>query len=128
MKAPVYLYYQLENFYQNHRRYVKSRSFDQLRGEDISEDDVKSECDPIVYNKDVGVKQSMKLPGGSRVELDQDAVAVPCGLVAKSVFNDTFAIIPPTDPTKFKIEQTGIAWESDVKYKFKNSDNLEKQW
>lgn len=24
--GPVYVYYQLENFYQNHRRYVKSRS------------------------------------------------------------------------------------------------------
>ena len=24
--APVYVYYQLDNFYQNHRRYVKSRS------------------------------------------------------------------------------------------------------
>ena len=56
-----------------------------------------------------------------------DVPPFPQELMAK-LFNDTFAIIPPTDPTKFKIEQTGIAWESDVKYKFKNSDNLEKQW
>merc|ERR1711990_534689 len=26
MKAPVYFYYQLTNYYQNHRRYVKSRN------------------------------------------------------------------------------------------------------
>lgn len=26
--GPIYVYYQLDNFYQNHRRYVKSRSFD----------------------------------------------------------------------------------------------------
>ena len=26
IEAPIYVYYQLENFYQNHRRYVKSRS------------------------------------------------------------------------------------------------------
>jgi hypothetical protein len=32
IQPPVYVYYQLDNFYQNHRRYVKSRSFDQLRG------------------------------------------------------------------------------------------------
>ena len=32
MKAPVYFYYKLENFYQNHRRYVKSRNDDQLAG------------------------------------------------------------------------------------------------
>jgi len=25
VKGPVYVYYQLDNFYQNHRRYVKSR-------------------------------------------------------------------------------------------------------
>ena len=26
IEKPIYVYYQLENFYQNHRRYVKSRS------------------------------------------------------------------------------------------------------
>ena len=36
MKAPVFVYYELDNFYQNHRRYVKSRSDDQLRGEPVS--------------------------------------------------------------------------------------------
>ena len=30
IEAPVFVYYQLDNFYQNHRRYVKSRSLDQL--------------------------------------------------------------------------------------------------
>ncbi|CAM9338870.1 unnamed protein product, partial [Discosporangium mesarthrocarpum] len=33
MAAPVYLYYALENYYQNHRSYVKSRSDNQLEGE-----------------------------------------------------------------------------------------------
>ena len=37
MKAPVFVYYELDNFYQNHRRYVKSRSDDyQIRGEPVS--------------------------------------------------------------------------------------------
>ncbi|KAJ6684170.1 CDC50/LEM3 FAMILY-RELATED [Salix viminalis] len=31
MKSPVFIYYELDNFYQNHRRYVKSRSDKQLR-------------------------------------------------------------------------------------------------
>ena len=32
MVAPVYVYYELQNFYQNHRRYVKSRNDNQLLG------------------------------------------------------------------------------------------------
>lgn len=32
MEGPVYVYYELRKFYQNHRSYVKSRSFDQLKG------------------------------------------------------------------------------------------------
>lgn len=32
MEGPVYVYYELRKFHQNHRSYVKSRSFDQLKG------------------------------------------------------------------------------------------------
>ena len=32
MEGPVYVYYELRKFYQNHRSYVKSRSYDQLMG------------------------------------------------------------------------------------------------
>jgi hypothetical protein len=35
MKAPVYFYYGLSNFYQNHRQYVKSRADKQLHGDSI---------------------------------------------------------------------------------------------
>lgn len=31
--GPFYLYYQLENYYQNHRRYYQSRSIQQLQGQ-----------------------------------------------------------------------------------------------
>lgn len=42
----VYIYYQLDNFYQNHRRYVKSRDNEQLEG--IYKDVVDLDsCDPI---------------------------------------------------------------------------------
>jgi hypothetical protein len=33
MPAPVYFYYRLTKYYQNHRRYVKSRDDRQLKGE-----------------------------------------------------------------------------------------------
>ena len=53
IQAPIYVYYQLDNFYQNHRRYVKSRSFKQLQGNYLPVDQL-SECDPIKTNKDLG--------------------------------------------------------------------------
>jgi hypothetical protein len=53
--GPVYVYYQLDNFYQNHRRYVKSRSFSQLNGKYLEKGDLK-DCDPIILNKDLGPK------------------------------------------------------------------------
>jgi len=52
--------------------------------------------------------------------LPPDAPANPCGLVAKSFFNDTYKIIDATTNTSIVIAETGIAWESDVQYKFKN--------
>ncbi|GJN13068.1 hypothetical protein PR202_ga31401 [Eleusine coracana subsp. coracana] len=44
MKQPIFVYYQLDNFYQNHRRYVKSRNDVQLR--DASKANDTANCDP----------------------------------------------------------------------------------
>lgn len=50
MKHPVYIYYELDGVYQNHRRYVKSRSDVQLKGEKI-DDPAKQlvACEPQLY-------------------------------------------------------------------------------
>ena len=85
------MYYQLDNFYQNHRRYVKSRSFNQLNGKWISTDKELSDCDPIKKNSDLGPNITKSIDG---TPLDKDAPATPCGLVAKSFFNDTYRIFP----------------------------------
>ena len=37
MAKPIYLYYGLTNYYQNHRRYLKNFSPDQMVGKTISE-------------------------------------------------------------------------------------------
>lgn len=96
MKAPVYVYYELQNFYQNHRRYVKSRSDTQLAGTVYTDPAKVSECDPL-RSRD-------------------GRVLHPCGLVANSYFNDTFAL---AGPTGFGLNEAGISWESDRKQKFK---------
>jgi len=59
-------------------------------GENRTTDEVSSTCDPIVKNSDlasVGITLSVDL-----TPLAPDATAVPCGLIAKSFFNDTYAI------------------------------------
>ncbi len=100
MKSPVYFYYKLTNFYQNHRRYVKSRSDEQLSGEGSD----TSTCDPL--------------------ERNEGKILYPCGLVASSHFNDVFNMTITRasggPDTTLALNEKGIAWETDVKTKFKD--------
>ena len=50
---PVYLFYEISNFYQNHRRFLKSRDYPQLSGVYREVDVLKSTCDPIVKKSDL---------------------------------------------------------------------------
>ena len=113
IQAPIYVYYQLDNFYQNHRRYVKSRSNTQLMGNWLEVDQL-DDCDPIKRNKDLG--RDVALSGK---DLVMDDPAFPCGLVAKSFFNDTFTLYK-LGGQEITIDDSNIAWKSDVEYKFKN--------
>jgi hypothetical protein len=97
MKKPVFLYYKLENVYQNHRRYVKSRSDAQLAG--TSNSDIKS-CDPLQSS------------GGAKL--------YPCGLIANSYFRDTFNLTVGGSPVT--LDERNIAWKSDKDKKFLASD------
>lgn len=67
--AHVFVYYGLSNFYQNHRRYVKSRSDKQLLGNPTY---VTDDCAP--FDK----------VGGAPV--------APCGAIANSLFNDSIRL------------------------------------
>ncbi len=49
----IYLFYEISNFYQNHRRFLKSRDYPQLSGVYREVDALKSSCDPIVKNSDL---------------------------------------------------------------------------
>ncbi len=123
---PIMFYYQLDNFYQNHRRYVKSKSNAQLAGE-INDDYVliQNDCDPIVNATNLGRKTTV-----SGKLLTGDMVANACGLIAKSLFNDSYKL-ERTTPTKksIVIDEKNIAWESDkkLKYKYPNWINSGKQ-
>jgi len=118
MASPVFLYYELKNFHQNHRKYVKSKSVAQLKGNtNLDMDDLEEDCNPALLQKDTGTTTSWN---GNPI-LDE-AIASPCGLIAKSMFTDTFALETSAN-TQISISQTNIAWKSDIKYKFKRTDH-----
>ena len=60
-------------------------------GEERTLDDVEETCTPTVTNKDAGRSRSV-----SGKKLNETAVAVPCGLIANSVFNDEFKFMQRT--------------------------------
>ncbi|KAI6678720.1 hypothetical protein NL676_039516 [Syzygium grande] len=95
MKSPIYVYYQLSNFYQNHRRYVKSRSDEQLRSNRSERKTTNCEPEALV---------------------GQDQPIVPCGLIAWSLFNDTYKFTVNHKP--LNVNKSNIAWDSDRKHKF----------
>ena len=108
LDASVFMYYKLTNYYQNHRRYVKSLDSDQLLGDAVSFGTVKGgQCKPL------------DIDGAT------NKIIYPCGLIANSVFNDTFA-----DPVllnvaggdaqnqTYTMSEKGIVWPGERdKYK-----------
>lgn len=94
MKAPVYMYYKLENLYQNHRRYAKSRSDDQLAGNSVTESGL-SDCSPLrkpgEYTNLGNMGSAPYEVGGDNID-PSSAVYSPCGLIAWSMFNDSFVL------------------------------------
>ncbi|KAK5120064.1 hypothetical protein LTR85_006545 [Meristemomyces frigidus] len=109
LAPPVLLYYRLTNFYQNHRRYVKSFDQDQLQGTYRSASQINSsDCDPLEgeYVASEGVWKPY----------------YPCGLIANSRFNDT--IQKPVllnaeggnraNNVTYNMTSNGTAWPSDA--------------
>ncbi|WWC62818.1 uncharacterized protein I303_105416 [Kwoniella dejecticola CBS 10117] len=93
----VFLYYKLTNYYQNHRRYVMSLDTSQLKGDRRSTSQIDSgDCKPITSA--------------------EGKPYYPCGLIANSVFNDTFGPVVLLNSQNGAQNQTynftekGIAW------------------
>lgn len=142
LKAPVYLYYKLENFYQNFRRYAKSKSDVQLAGQSPSDN---SDCNPFKNPGQfisLGGNETVTFTDGSAPQQLSSTTYYPCGLVAWSMFNDTLVLQrldttsnnnTPTlicDGGAFTVHgvptvnqscsKQGIAWPTDVSTKFVN--------
>ncbi|KAF2266105.1 CDC50 family protein-like protein [Lojkania enalia] len=100
INPPILFYYRLTNFYQNHRRYVKSFDIEQLKGKPRSAGQVRSsDCDPLNV-----------APNGKPY--------YPCGLIANSQFNDTFGVLEASNPADggpptYNMTTEGISWNSE---------------
>ncbi|KAL9863408.1 cell cycle control protein 50A [Geothlypis trichas] len=101
-ESNVFMYYGLSNFYQNHRRYVKSRDDSQLNGDNSSLLNPSKECEPYRTNEDKPI--------------------APCGAIANSMFNDTLELYRIDNDTRTPITliKKGIAWWTDKNVKFRN--------
>ncbi|KAJ3669986.1 hypothetical protein LUZ60_010310 [Juncus effusus] len=96
MKAPIFIYYELDNYYQNHRRYVKSRNDKQLL-HGLNQTNTHS-CSPLQSSNGIPI--------------------VPCGLIAWSLFNDTFDFKKGHKEEHLRINRRNISWRSDRERKF----------
>lgn len=105
MEPPIWIYYELEGFHQNHRRYVKSRDDEQLQDAKRTQ---LANCKPWVAE------------GSGRA-------FYPCGLVARSVFNDSYVVVVNQTATSGEVLQVDsrpktIAWAADLEGRFRNAD------
>ena len=130
MKQPIMVYYQLNKFYQNHRRYVKSKSDKQLNGISFTLKEMKNtgDCAPAETNAEMN-KQFVY---NTNIELDPNELAIPCGLIAKSFFNDEYKLFKKNTENneliQISIDETDIAWQADKDIKYKNTKEFDKQW
>ncbi|KDN40359.1 Lem3/Cdc50 [Tilletiaria anomala UBC 951] len=115
LQAPLFLYYKLTNYYQNHRRYVKSLDTDQLLGKYRSVDDLsKGTCKPV--------DQTTVQQNGQNVTLP----IWPCGLIANSIFNDTFSnpvllnVVGGAPNHTYVMSESNIVWPGEMS-KYGNS-------
>lgn len=107
LPPPIYMYYRLTRFFQNHRKYVESYDAGQLSGKAVPADSLSTSCAPLttINNKAV----------------------YPCGLIANSLFNDTFSnpillnAKSGSNNETYEMSQDGISWTSDLKHRFKQT-------
>jgi hypothetical protein len=79
-----------------------------------------TDCDPIIKNKDLAPQINSFFRSKTNFTASElELPAMPCGLVAKSLFTDTY-LFKTLAGVNIPIDEKGIAWQSDIDYKFKN--------
>lgn len=109
MEPPIMIYYELKNFHQNHRFYSRSRDSFQLAGRvgEGRDPTFRAFCEPL------------DVLGGKTLN--------PCGYVANTFFNDKISLNSGNDEDGLQLEmrEDGIAWQSDLQYRFKMPEGFQ---
>lgn len=127
LNSTVFVFYEIEDFYINHKDFAKSRDFDALDLNSNSQSSIK--CEGAYFMNQIKDDGNYTSIGGNR--LDPNALAIPCGLSAKYVFNDTFKLFDFNVNTSSEvfINRTNIAYSQHKEMIFKNRPNKEmNQW
>jgi hypothetical protein len=121
LEGPIFIYYEIWNMYQNHRLYAKSRDPKQLMGYSRTKEEATRYCNPVVTMGDLGLQVD--------INYTTNEIASPCGLVARSVFNDTFTLYYPDGYEVIYIHTDKISWDAEKHLKFAHQDDwVETQW
>jgi hypothetical protein len=117
LQPPVLLYYELDNFHQNHRSYYQSRDDYQLNGRVGNQDKVsRTRCEPLNQLGNFTLN--------------------PCGLTANTFFNDYFQLVQGQEANSnidddqqqpLILLEDGIAWQSDLEYAFSQPNGFKSE-
>ena len=105
IKSPIFVYYKLENFYINHRNLVESKSWKELRGE---EGFTKEKCKNSYLMSEMFPSDSPYYTNQWNYTFQENDIASPCGLWARSFFNDTY-ILNYSNGTSININEYNIS-------------------
>jgi hypothetical protein len=112
MTPPIMVYYELDNFHQNHRFYYRSKDEFQLNGAVNERLPVAvANCEPLHYLGNATDGKTLN----------------PCGLVANTFFNDKFDLVDSYDKDgdPLVMKEEGIAWQSDLQYRYSMPDGFQ---
>jgi hypothetical protein len=113
IKGDLFVYLEYENYFQNHRIYLKSKSKEQLANEDSSS--LSTDCSPLYKKSDLegNLEGKIKVFDGNKI--------LPCGLMPASYVNTT--ITAQLDEKSIEIDEDDITWSTDDDKKYQQQDD-----
>jgi hypothetical protein len=119
--TPLYLRYRIDSFFHNHYKFWKSVPLNQFVNNETGRGSNEG-CD--IYTTNAQMNKTTSVTG---LPLNPSDVAIPCGVMAFTYFNDHFTLTDSGTLQQLPVASSGIAWSSDKYYKYVNVD-LNRQW